>query len=223
MTDGNIPRAPDATAPQALLAQSFSWSRFAERGIIAACVPIPAYATQNQRACAIRKSRPQITSRRIKWRNSLWSRRFWCPSFRLPAHGRPRNRFSISSRFRPRSMSNPCRAREDTNLFPQRQDQRPASDLWQPCQERRTASISRLIPPSVSGRLSILQSHVADCAANPRVQRDPGRFREFPVPEMPATFRAPLASGVIGAVRPARFGRSHRSVCLVKMIAGQSC
>ena len=127
MTDRNLFRAPDATAQQALVARSFSWSGFAERGIVASCVPIPAYATQNQRACAILKSRPLISSRRIKWRNSLWSRRFWCPSFRLLAYGRPRSRFSISSRFRPRSMSNPCRARESTDLSPQRQDKCPAS------------------------------------------------------------------------------------------------
>ena len=221
MNDTKRPSAPDATAPQALAAESFSWSGFTERGIIPPCVPIPAYATQNQRACAVCKSRPLITSRRNKWRNSLWSRRFWCPSFRPPVHARPPNRFSISSRSRHRSMLSPCRARANTDYPLQRQDLGPASASAQSALAREGAATHRLRPSAG------LDRHVP-AMGNDRATAHAAKTRALhrkPASPDPlhASCRAHCTTAAVPSAVALRIGPWHQPAQTGWIIGGASC
>lgn len=101
----------DATAPQLLRVQRFSWSGFCKNGIVGPYAPILVHTNQNQWVRAIWNPHPGNTSRRIQWRNSLWSQRSWCLSSRQPAPARLPSLSIISSRFPRRSMSSRHRTR----------------------------------------------------------------------------------------------------------------
>lgn len=114
MIDRNPSCANDATAPQLLCLHRFSWSAFCKRGIVQAYAPILAHADQNQWVRGNWNLHPGNTSRRLQWRNSLWSQRSWCPSSRQPAPKKPPNLCNTLSPSRPRSMSSRRRPKVNT-------------------------------------------------------------------------------------------------------------
>lgn len=142
MSERHSQRPLDATEPQLVGPRNFSWSGIFKSSIVGQYAPILAHAVQNQWTRTAMEPRPGNTSRRIQWRNSLWSQRFWCPSSRQPALARLPS--LTMSRSRPRSMSSRCRPKGNITDIPSGQGAGPAPKPPQGITpDRSTAALSQ--------------------------------------------------------------------------------